>query len=204
MEELLSFIQHYHGITVYLWIFGILLACGLGLPIPEDFTLFASGMLAFYGVVNVWWVIIVCLAGVLIGDSMIFWLGAKYGGEMAKHPHLSRWLPPERIENLKQKLHKNSDKLIFTARFTPILRAPTYFAAGALHLPFRKFFLYDGLAAMISVPTIIYLVYRFGEFGDKAINAITEFEHGVAFVIFSILLIMAVEWYLGHRKQNKP
>ncbi len=204
MEELLTFIQHYHGIAVYLWILGILLACGLGLPIPEDIILFVSGMLAFYGVVNVWWVILVCLAGVLIGDSMIFGLGFKYGGEMAKHPYLSKLLPPDRVETIQQKLHKNADKVIFTARFTPILRAPTYFAAGALHVPFREFLLYDSLAAMISVPTIVYLVYHFGEFGDRIITAITDFEHGVVFVIFSLIAIMALEWYLGHRKQDKP
>jgi len=203
MDELLNFIQNYHGIAVYLWIFGILLACGLGLPVPEDITLFVSGILAYYGAVNIWLVILVCLAGVLIGDSTIFWLGARYGGELTKHRYLSRLLPPERIETIKQKLHQNGDKLIFTARFTPVLRAPTYFAAGTLHLPYREFLCYDGLAALISVPTIVWLVYHYGSYGDQVIKTITQFEHGIVLIIFSIITIMIIEWYLGHRKQDK-
>lgn len=202
MEELLSFAINYNGITVYLLVFGILLACGLGLPIPEDITLFVAGMLAYYGIVNVWLVIFVCLAGVLIGDSTIFWLGAKYGGELAKHPFLSRFLSPERIEAVKEKLHQNGDKLIFTARFMPLLRAPTYFAAGTLHLPFREFLYYDGLAALISVPTIVGAVYYFGDLADQVVQTIKNVEHGIVFIVLAVIAIMVGEWYLGHRKQR--
>ncbi len=202
MEELLSFALNFNGFTAYFLIFSILLACGLGLPIPEDITLFVAGMLAYYGIVNVWLVIVVCLAGVLIGDSSIFFLGAKYGGELAKHPYLSRFLPPERIEAVKVKLHKNGDKLIFTVRFMPLLRAPTYFAAGTLHLPFREFLYYDGLAALISVPTIVGAVYYFGDLADQVFQTIKNVEHGVLLIVLAVIAIMLGEWYLGHRKQR--
>ncbi len=203
MEALLSFAINFDGITVYLLVFGILLACGLGLPIPEDITLFVAGMLAYYGIVNIWLVMFVCLAGVLIGDSTIFWLGGKYGEELAKHPYLSKFLPPERIEIMKEKLHNNGHKVIFTARFMPILRAPTYFSAGALHLPFRQFLYYDGMAALISVPTIVGVVYYFGDLGDKAIQTIKNVEHGIVFVVFAIVAVMAGEWYLKNRKPKQ-
>lgn len=202
MQELLNFALDLNGFTAYFLIFSILLACGLGLPIPEDITLFVAGMLAYYGIVNIWLAIFVCLAGVLIGDSTIFYLGVKYGGELTKHPYLSRFLPPERIEAVKQKLHQNGDKLIFTARFMPLLRAPTYFAAGTLHLPFREFLYYDGLAALISVPTIVGLVYYFGDLADQVIQTIKNVEHGIVFVVLAVIAIMAGEWYLGHRKQR--
>jgi len=202
MQELLNFVLGFNGITVYFLIFGILLACGLGLPIPEDITLFVAGMLAYYGIVNIWVVIFVCLAGVLIGDSTIFLLGAKYGGELAKHRHLSRLLSPERIESIKEKLNAYGDKLIFSARFMPLLRAPTYFAAGTLHLPFKEFLFYDGLAAIISVPSIVWFVYYFGDVADKAIQTIKNIEHGVVLLTITALLVVTVNWYIKQRKKS--
>lgn len=202
MEDLLHFALNFGGTTPYLLVFGILLACGLGLPIPEDITLFVAGMLAYYGLVNVWLMIIVCMAGVLIGDSTIFLLGAKYGPEITKKPFFSNFLSPERLASVKEKLHQHGNKLIFVARFMPILRAPTYFTAGSLHLPFRVFFFYDGLAALISVPSIVWIVYHFGGLADKVFKTIKNVEHSIVFVVISIILIFIAKWYFEQNKEK--
>lgn len=202
MEELLGFALNCSGIMPYLLVFGILLACGLGLPIPEDITLFVAGMLAYYGMVNVWLMIIVCMAGVLIGDSTIFWLGAKYGREMTKKPLFNKLLSAERLDAVKEKLHEHGNKVIFVSRFMPLLRAPTYFSAGTLHLPFEVFFFYDGLAALISVPSIVWLVYHFGDVADQLIKTIKNVEHGILFAVLAGVLFMLAKWYVNHRKQR--
>ncbi|WP_052700095.1 DedA family protein [Methylocucumis oryzae] len=203
MQDLLNFVLSFSGIMPYVLVFSILLACGLGLPIPEDITLFVSGMLAYYGIVDVWFVTAVCMAGVLIGDSMIYYLGAKYGRSLTNKPFFHQFLPPERLEMVKEKLHRHGNKVIFVTRFTPVLRAPTYFSAGTLHLPFRVFLFYDGLAALISVPTIIYLVYHFGAVADNMIKTIKDVEHGIVGVIFIGILLLAAKWFYQHKKASK-
>ncbi len=202
MEDLLGYALSFSGVMPYLLVFGILLACGLGLPIPEDITLFVAGMLAYYGMVNVWAMIFVCMAGVLIGDSTIFWLGAKYGREIAKKPLFSKLLSPERLALVKEKLHQHGNKVIFVSRFMPLLRAPTFFSAGTLHLPFEVFFFYDGLAALISVPSIVWLVYHFGDVADQLIKTIKHVEHGILFAVLAALFFMLAKWYYNHNKQQ--
>lgn len=201
MQEMLSFMLSFGGFTPYLLIFAVLLACGLGLPIPEDITLFVGGMLAYYGVVNVWVMIVVCMAGVLIGDSTIFMLGQKYGREMTKKPFFSNYLSPERLEIVKQKFHEKGNKVIFAARFMPGLRAPTFFSAATLHLPFRVFFFYDGMAALISVPAIVWTVYHFGALADQVIDVIRNVEHGIIAVVAAIVGIAVGKWYFKNRQQ---
>jgi membrane protein DedA with SNARE-associated domain len=203
MEEMLSMALGYSGFTPYFMIFGVLLACGLGLPIPEDITLFVAGMLAYYGIINVWGAIVVCLAGVLIGDATIFLLGAKYGKEVTKHAFFNKFLTPEHLEAVKEKLHQYGDKLIFIARFMPVLRAPTYFTAGTLHLPFRVFFCYDGLAALISVPTIVWLVYHYGALADKVFLMIKDVEHSIIFFVLMVIAFFVGRWYLNRNKQQQ-
>ena len=60
----------------------------------------------------------------------------------------------------------------------PGLRAPIFFSAGTLHLPYRIFVFYDGFAALISVPTIIGAVFYFGDELDKVVRVIQRIEHG--------------------------
>lgn len=203
MQEMLSFMTGFGGLTPYFLLFGILLACGLGVPVPEDITLFVAGMLAYKEYVNVWIAIMVCMAGVLIGDSTIFFLGRKYGTALTKKAFFHKFLPPERLTIVKEKLHDKGSKVIFAARFMPGFRAPTFFSAGTLHLPFRVFFFYDGMAALISVPTIVWVVYHFGALADKVIDIIRHVEHGIILVVVAIIMFAVLKWHLNRSKQKQ-
>jgi membrane protein DedA with SNARE-associated domain len=200
MEWLVDLLLNFYGPTPYVMIFGILIACGLGLPIPEDIALFAAGLLAYYGMTNLGAMIVVCFLGVVIGDTIIFTLGSTYGRKLTKKWFFHRLLPDERLNWVKEKFHQRGNKLIFVARFMPGFRAPVFFSSGVLHLPLRVFLFYDGMAALISVPTIIGAVYYFGDHIDTVVRFIRRLEHGIAFVIFAGLLLILGKWYITHRK----
>ena len=201
MENLLSFLMSHSGPVPYLLVLGILLACGIGLPIPEDITLFAAGLMSYYEAANVWAMIGISLFGVLSGDSFIYFLGAKYGPRLTERWFFRRILSPERLALVQEKLHTHGNKLIFAARFMPGLRSPVYFSSGMLHLPYRVFLFYDGMAALISVPTIIYSVFYFGDHLDRVIKIIQRIQYGIVFVIGGTALIFLVKWWFSHRKR---
>lgn len=200
MEKLIDFLLNFYGSTPYMLVFGILLACGLGLPVPEDITLFAAGMLSFYGLTDVGVMIFVCLIGVLLGDSLVFFLGAVYGRKLTQKWPFKKFLTPEQLATVKQRFHDRGNKLIFAARFMPGLRAPIFFSAGTLHLPYRVFLFYDGSAALLSVPAIVGAVYYFGDEVDQVVRVIQRIEHGIVFVIAGVIALIAGKWYLAHRK----
>lgn len=202
MDALLQFLLSFQGPMPYVLVFGILLACGLGLPIPEDITLFAAGLLAYYGNANIVLMVLVSFLGVMLGDSVIFFLGAKYGRKLTKKWFFSRVLPPERLEGVQKRLHKQGNKLIFMARFMPGLRAPIFFTCGTLHIPFRRFFLFDGLAALISVPAIVWTVYHFGDELDRVIKVIRRVQNGILIVIATVILLAVVRWWLEKRRKK--
>ncbi len=203
MDKIIEFLLNFSGPTPYFVIFGILLACGLGLPIPEDITLFAGGLAAYYGLTSLWGTIIVSYLGVLIGDTIIFALGATYGRKLTKKWFFHKVLPDDRLNSVRTQFNQKGNKLIFVARFMPGLRAPIYFSAGSLHLPYGVFLFYDGLAALISVPTIIGAVYYFGDQLDHVVRVIQRVEHGIFLVICITLLGLGARWYLGKKKAEK-
>lgn len=201
MNLIVDFLIDYaNGPIPYLAIFLILLACGLGIPIPEDITLFAAGILTYYGVCDIWVMILVCFLGVMIGDSFVFWLGHHYGKRLLKKWPFRLFLNEDKIQSIREKLHKNAGKLLFAARFMPGVRSTVFFTTGLLHLPYRNLLIYDGLAALISVPAIVYSVYYFGDLLEHVIHWIKKVEGGIlAVIVLAILFFVARHFYKKKR-----
>lgn len=142
----------------------MLVACGLGLPLPEDVALITGGILAgwgprHHGVGSLWGMIFVGLAGILVGDSIIFRAGATYG-EALLDTRLGRHIPGEKVERIIGLFEWHGAKFIMVARFLPGIRAVTYFVAGTTGVPYWKFLVFDGLAACVSAPFWVLLGYR--------------------------------------------
>jgi len=200
MDQLLDHLISFPTLMAYLIVFFVLLACGLGVPMPEDITLFVAGYYCYVADTNVWLMIALGFVGVLLGDSIIFMLGSRYGAHLLRFWFFRKVLPPHRLQWFEDKYKKWGNKIIFAARFMPGLRAPIYFSSGALKLPFRVFIFYDGLAALLSVPLIVYTVYFFGHAVDEVVGVIRKVEHGILLTIVTIALVLLAKWYLGRRK----
>ena len=201
MEKLIEFLLYLQGPIPYAVAFCILLACGFGLPIPEDATLFAMGILSYYGLTDLKVSILICYAGVMLGDTIIFLLGKYYGDQLTQKGALAKVLHAERKEKIKAMFLKWGNKLIFGARFMPGLRTPIFFSSGTFKVPFRVFFFYDGLAAAISVPALIFVVYHFGDHLDWAIQKARTAQNGILVVILVIVLFFVLKHFIMKKRE---
>ena len=200
LDALADYLVNFPDPMAYSLVFLILLACGLGVPIPEDITLFAAGYYCYRAESNIWAMVALCFAGVLTGDTIIFVLGTTVGRKLTQRWPFRSFLTPDRLGQVQKRLRKGGNKLVFAARFMPGLRAPVYFSAGMLHVPFRVFIFHDGLAALISVPAIVYTVFYFGHEVDEVVLVIKKVEYGIIATILAIVFILATKWYISYRK----
>lgn len=144
----------------YLAVWIALLICGLGLPLPEDVTLVAGGVIAGLGYADVHTMFALCMAGVLLGDTTMFLLGRRYGAAMMKWRWIARVLTPQRYEVVQRKFRRYGNRVLFAARFLPGMRTTIYLTAGTTRqVSLLRFVLIDALAALISVPVWVYLGY---------------------------------------------
>src|SRR5438045_637371 len=118
MDFLVDFLLNFYGPVHYLIIFGVLLLCGFGLPVPEDITLIVAGVISYYGLTNVHLMVLIAFFGVMIGDSTIFFLGSKYGNKLTKTGPFSRVLTPDRLAAVKKRFKKRGNKILFADRFS--------------------------------------------------------------------------------------
>jgi membrane protein DedA with SNARE-associated domain len=156
LDSLINLFAH-NGYTA---VFIALMICGAGLPLPEDITLVAGGVIAGLGYANVHVMCAVALFGVLLGDAGIFLLGHHYGARMLKWRWVARILTPARYAKVQEKFDCYGNRMLFFARFIPGMRTTVYITAGTTHrVSFLRFLLIDTLAALISVPVWVYLGY---------------------------------------------
>jgi membrane protein DedA with SNARE-associated domain len=204
-HQFIEFLSSFNGPTAYATIFGILFACGLGLPIPEDITLIAAGMLAAAGTISLPGAYVVGYFGVLAGDALLFMAGRKYGKRVFEKWPFNKFMTPERIHQAESWIHGWAKTVCFVARFLPGLRAPIYLTAGVLRVKPSIFFLQDGLAALLSVPLWVALGHWFGSNIDLALEVAKRFQIGILVVVtlFIVGIVIYKKW-MNKKSSNAP
>jgi membrane protein DedA with SNARE-associated domain len=187
----------------YVAVFIALMICGAGLPLPEDITLVAGGVIAGLGYANVHAMVALAMFGVLLGDSAIFLLGHHYGARILQWRFVARVLTPQRYVKVQEKFDQYGNRMLFFARFLPGMRTTVYLTAGTTHrVSFLRFLLIDTLAALISVPFWVYL----GFFGADNHEWLVKWLHrgqSSLWVLVGVLLLTVLVLWWKHRRRTR-
>jgi membrane protein DedA with SNARE-associated domain len=190
LSDLVSgYIQHF----TYAGLFLVLLLCGVGLPVPEDIALLLGGFLVHRGLTQYPMTLAVSFAGVLAGDNSLFFIGRRFGSEVVRYFEIVRPRTQARIERLKLFMRRHGHRAIFYARFLAGVRALVYLTAGSLGVAPARFFVYDTLGAVISVPLVVSLGCLFGPQIELAIGYAGGFDRAVLLAAAACLI-----FYLSH------
>ncbi len=206
-QFLLNFINtfsNYESIILFIP-FIILIFCGLGLPLPEDILLISLGYLVFNGYGNIYTALILGYLGIMIGDSIIFYMGSKYGLQIVKNRFFSKVFTKERLRKAKKFTIDHGKKTLFFARFLPGLRTAVFFSCATLKVRFRTFFIIDSLAALLSAPIFVILGFYFGDKIEILIDLIKRIDK-VVLIILSLILVFVVvtKKIYNKKKSNSP
>jgi membrane protein DedA with SNARE-associated domain len=198
------FILHLSTMTplgAYAWLAGILLLCGLGLPIPEDISLIVAGYFSWRGVLNVHTAFLVCFAAVVAGDSAAFFMGRYFGRRVLASQLAQRYFTPRRQLRVRAYFRKFGSKVVLIGRFTPGLRFTIFFTAGTLHLRPSVFLVYDFSAAAFSVPVLVYSAWFFGGQIDHVVAFARRTEHGIIVAVVIAAAFVGLKAWRRHKKR---
>lgn len=203
MESLLnSILGGATGLGAYVLVFMVLLACGLGVPLPEDIALITGGYLVHQGGADLAWMMVVSFVGILAGDSMIFLLGRHFGDTLVRRWPFKRIVTPEKRTRVEGLFARYGERIVMAARFMPGVRAVTYFCAGTAGMRYLHFAFFDGLAALVSAPVFVFVGYYFGSNIEQVIAWLRTGQQAV----FGTLLLAAAAyggwWYYRRRRQR--
>ncbi len=167
------------GVWKYFATFGLLLACGMGMPIPEEVPVVGGGFAAGHAASQAipqhpyWYIMLpVCIVGVVVSDGILYSIGRFGGQRLLDRPWIKNHLVrPEKRQQIEENFHKYGVKILLGARFLPGIRAPIFVMSGVLRMPIAKFLLADGLYAIPGVGMLFGLSYWYTD------SFIVLFEH---------------------------
>jgi membrane protein DedA with SNARE-associated domain len=205
----------YEPQMVYMAIIGFMIASGFGLPIPEEVTIVSAGILAYMGahpelfpppypgapVVHGYETAVVTLCAVIFADLLVFNIGRRFGRKIMGMPRFHRYFAPERTKLINSWVKKYGVYAAFIFRFTPGIRFPAHVFLGMSELASWRFLLVDGIAALISVPTQILLIYHFGE---PILSSIQKFKLWIIAVIGAVILIFILRKFIFPKFRQRP
>lgn len=181
-----------HGMLVYGLLF-VIIFCETGLVVtpflPGDSLLFAIGAIAAdpTSKLNIWVAAAVLLVAAILGDTVNYWIGRKFGGWMMRK--FPRIVKPAHIEKTNEFFVRYGGKTIIIARFVPIVRTFAPFVAGSGEMDYRRFMFFNVIGALLWVGLILPCGWFFGNIPIVKAN----FELVVLGIIGISVLPMVIE-----------
>ena len=143
-----------------------------------------------------------CLAGVLLGDFVVYFLGYYHGEKVLSLPVTRRLLTRAREAQIKGYFHRHGFKILVFGRFAVGFRTAAYLTAGILQLPPLKLFLTDLVAASLSTLLMFGLGYAFAQQIQSGIKEVQQVL--TVTLAASIALLLAYRYYKGRQRAGLP
>jgi len=183
----------------YPGVFLILLATGLGVPIPEELPIAIAALMARWEAMHWVGALLSCLAGVLAGDMLLYCVGRHFGRRILQWPTVRRILTPAREARVMDAYHRHGLKFVVMARLVMGLRAAAFLTAGLVRVPFPRFLLADVTAVLVSVPLWFGMAYLVADSVAVALTYVRQLQFWIA----GLVLVVAAGWLLVHLRRRQ-
>lgn len=161
----------------------------VGFIIPGETGILLGGVLANQGKVSFAAVLVIGIAGAIIGDSIGFEIGKRYGNRLLHA--LPDWIVDDEKQVKAQDLiRRYGGRSVFIGRFTVAARVMVPGLAGLSHMPYRKFVTYNVAGGVLWATLFALLGYAVGSQYPKV-------EHNATLV--GLALVALVVLYICYR-----
>jgi membrane-associated protein len=163
-----KWIVEQYGTAIYIVLF-IVIFIETGLVVmpflPGDSLLFTAGLFAASGDLSLVILLSSLIIAAILGDNINYWIGRKVGLSVFNWKIKGRQLVKESyLEKTEAFFEKRGVAAIIMARFVPIVRTFTPFAAGVGKMNYKKFFLYDVIGGVLWISSMTLAGYFLGGF----------------------------------------
>jgi len=141
----------------------------VSLLFPGTSILVVAGTLMSAGSLPYWPVLAGAVIGAVLGDSVSFWLGHRYGGGIARIWPFTR--NAELLPSGVRFFRKHGGKSVFIGRFFGPVRAVIPLAAGVMRMPRGRFWFANVTSAIVWAPMLLFAGDAVGDVGDRLIGS---------------------------------
>lgn len=165
----------------------------MGIVIEGPILMVASGFLVLSGFFGLVPAFLVILAGDLLGDVIWYYIGYFFAEPFLRKYGKFFKISPELFEKAKKLFHENHTKILLISKITigVGMALATLMAAGASHVPFKKYMLLNFIGELALVSILMSIGYFFGQMYVSISGAMK-----IYFIIGTFIIMSIVVYYL--------
>ena len=171
----------------------------LGFLTPGELAVAAGGALASRGQVSLGWLVCAAVAGTVVGNTMGYHLGRRWGSRILQWRLLQRLLGSS-IDRVQAFMARRGEWAIVLSRLTSPARVIMPFLSGASGVPFRRYMMFD-------VPSAIAWAVVWGALGYSlggSWQALQEAAGAAAFLVLGLfILALVIRWVAARIAGNR-
>ena len=186
------------GWVVYLAVFGLPFleaAVLLGFVVPGEAAVVFGGVVAGRGDLSLTLVLVVAIGGAILGDSVGYLVGRRYGHRI-QATRLGRRVGEQRWGRAEDFLRRRGPVAVFVGRFTALLRAMVPGAAGMARMPYRTFLVFNVLGGAVWASACVLGGWALG-------SVISTYISDVGYVVVGVLLLAVVVHVVRGRRERR-
>jgi undecaprenyl-diphosphatase len=175
----------------------------VGVIFPGEIAVVIAGVLAHSHRLPLWLVIVVGTAGAVLGDSIGYEVGARYGDRLlAKLPH--RLVKPEHVDRGRELLRRRGGWAVLFGRFAAALRALVPGLAGTSRLPYRTFLPFNVVGGVAWVTMSALVGYVAGASYQAAEHRLSLVSGGLLALVVLAVAYRYLRMRLSRRRSAEP
>jgi membrane protein DedA with SNARE-associated domain len=198
----LDFISAHSG-----WAFPVMFVTSFGesfaflsLLFPGTSILIVAGTLMATGSLPYWPVLAGAIIGAVLGDTVSFWLGERYGGGIGRMWPFTR--NPDLLPNGVRFFKRHGGKSVFIGRFFGPVRAVIPLAAGIMRMPRGRFWFANVTSALVWAPMLLLVGDAVGDAGDRLIGSANTAL--LVFAGLTVFGIIGIVWAMMRSGRSRP
>lgn len=184
-------------LLVYAALFAVVAAESSGLPVPGETSLIAVAILASqHQGITIELVIAAAALGAIIGDNVGYVLGRHAGRRLLTRE--GRWMERRRRFLVRGEafFERHGSRAVFLARWVPGLRVVGSWLAGAHHMPWRTFLLWNALGGIAWATSIGLAAYLLGHVAATIFRTF-------GLVGLAVVVLAGAALFLWHRRKRR-
>jgi membrane-associated protein len=189
-------VDHLVRVSGYPLLFVLVMGESSGVPIPGETALIAAAVLASQETLTIEIVIALAAAAAIVGDNIGYLIGRKGGRWLLERPGAFHYQRSQVLATGQPFFERHGPKAVFFGRFILGLRVWASWLAGATHMRWRSFLVWNALGGItwaVIVGTIAYLL------GSSASGVLKAF--GVYGLV--AVLVAGGGFLVWHRRQRR-
>lgn len=170
----------------------------IGFILPGETAAILGGVLASQHHLDLWLITALVVLAAVLGDTVGYEVGRRFGPRLLNLRLLQK--RRQQLDNARDFLARRGSSAVFLGRFTAFFRAVMPALAGASHMPYRRFLLFNAAGGLAWGTAAVMLGYFAG---NAYLGLAKSIGHTVTFVLLGLALIGLITWHIRKPRQNR-